>query len=338
MKNGILKWGLIGASNIAREYMIPAIKAQGDSEVVGVYSTSPERGKQYAQDNGLAKSYNSLDEAVNDPGTDVVYISTTNEKHKAETLAAAAAGKHVMCEKPLALTLQDAREMLSVCEKAGVVMATNHHLRNAVTHRALRRLVKEGAIGKPLAARVFHAVFLPEFLQTWRINNPETGAGVILDITVHDSDTLRFVLEDEVEEVTAFSARQGMGEGEIEDAVMGVMRFRGGVLAQFHDAFTIGNAPTGLEIHGTEGSLFAENVMTQKPIGRVYLRKGGETKEVDLGEPEDLYTYAIRIFNRAVRGEGEPWATGLDGVKSLAIALAVLESTKTGRAVKVRYA
>ena len=77
-------------------------------------------------------------------------------------------------------------------------MGTNHHLRNAATHRTLRRLLAEGAIGTPLAARVFHAVYLPPHLQGWRITQPEAGAGVILDITVHDADTLRFVLDDEV--------------------------------------------------------------------------------------------------------------------------------------------
>ena len=149
------------------------------------------------------------------------------------------AGKHVLCEKPLALSLDDAREMVATCQAAGVVMATNHHLRNAATHRTLRRLIAEGTIGTPLAARVFHAVYLPPRLQGWRLSKPEAGAGVILDITVHDADTLRFVLDDEVTEVTALAAQQGLGTSEVEDAVMGVMRFRRGVLAQFHDAFTI---------------------------------------------------------------------------------------------------
>ena len=339
MNNGQTKlgWGLIGASTIAKEWMIPAINAQPDSKVVAVMSSSASRGEKYAQENGIPRSYDSIDALLSDPEVDVVYISTTNEKHKHETLAAAAAGKHILCEKPLALTVKDAREMLDACEEAGVVLGTNHHLRNAVTHRTMRKLIMDGAIGTPLAARVFHAVYLPPHLQGWRIKSPETGAGVIMDITVHDTDTLRFVLNDDVEEVMAFSAQQGMGAGEIEDGVMGVMRFKNGAMAQFHDAFTIGHTSTGFQVHGTEGSLHGEDCMTQTPKGRVLLQKGDKIEEVSLGEHNNLYEHAVRVFNQAAKGEGEPWATGLDGVKSLAVALAVLESTRSGQKVVVQY-
>ncbi len=337
MEKDQLGWGLIGASTIARQYMIPAINAQADSRVVAVMSRSAERARRYADENGIARSYDTVEALLDDPEVDVIYISTTNERHKAETLAAARAGKHVLCEKPLALTLDDALEMTAACREAGVVMGTNHHLRNAVTHRTLRRLINEGAIGQPLAARVFHAVYLPPHLQTWRIKAPETGAGVILDITVHDTDTLRFVLDDEVETVTAISARQGLAEGDLEDAVMGVMQFRSGVLAQFHDAFTIKHTGTGFQVHGAEGSLLAEDVMTQRPIGRIYLRRQDQVEEVDLGPPEDLYTRAVGLFNGAARGDAQPAATGEDGVRSLAVGLAVLESAQSGQRVRVRY-
>ena len=133
----------------------------------------------------------------------------------------------------------------------------------------MRELIETGAIGRPLAARVFHAVYLPPHLQGWRIDRPDAGGGVILDITVHDADTLRFALGDEVAEVTAMTASQGMGRAGLEDAVMGVMRFRDGVIAQFHDAFTAPHAYTGFEVHGTEGSLYGRDVMTQRPMGTV---------------------------------------------------------------------
>lgn len=336
-KEGMLGWGLVGASTIAREYMIPAINAQSDSRTIGVLSSNIERGRQYAADNQLSRTYESLDEMLADPAIGAVYISTTNEKHKAQTLAAAKAGKHVMCEKPLALNLPDALEMLQACRAANVVMGTNHHLRNAVTHRILRRLIQEGAIGRPLFARVFHAVYLPPHLQTWRLNNPDAGGGVVLDITVHDADTLRFVLDAEVVTTTAMVSRQGMAESGLADGVMGVMQFDNGVLAQFHDAFTVGHAPTGLEIHGTTGSLFAENVMTQQPIGKIFLQRGSEREQMALDAPEDLYIHSLRHFNAAVYGQGTPFATGEDGVKSLAIALAVRESARTGQQINVNY-
>ena len=187
-----------------------------------------ERGKAYADENGIPKAFNDLNEVLRDPEIDVVYISTTNELHRDQAMAAVRAGKHILCEKPLALSLEDARGMIDAANAANVILGTNHHLRCAVTHRTLRRMIKEGAIGKPLAARVFHAVYLPPRLQGWRLTRPEAGGGVILDITVHDADTLRFVLDAEAQDVTARSVSQGLAQGAMEDAVMGVILFEGG--------------------------------------------------------------------------------------------------------------
>jgi len=327
-----LGWGLIGASTIAREWMIGAIRAQPGNEVIAVMSSDPARARQYAEHNGIPKSYSSLAALLADPGIGAVYISTTNELHKAQTLAAAAAGKHVLCEKPLALSVADARDMVAACAKAGVVMATNHHLRNAGTHRRMRELIQSGAIGKPLFVRVFHAVYLPAHLQGWRLNRPEAGGGVILDITVHDADTLRFLLDAEPLEAIALSQQADLASGNLEDGSMAVVRFANDVLAFLHDAFTVKYAGTGVEIHGTEGSIIARDVMTQRPIGQVFLRNAQGEREIAV-EHENLYARSLAAFNAAVRGEGKPSATGEDGVRSLATALAVLESARTGRRV-----
>jgi 1,5-anhydro-D-fructose reductase (1,5-anhydro-D-mannitol-forming) len=184
---------------------------------------------------------------------------------------------------------------------------------------------------------VFHAVYLPAHLQTWRIKDPATGPGVILDLTVHDADTLQFLLNDEIETVTAVSAQQGLAEGAIEDAVMGVMQFRSGVLAQFHDAFTVKHTTTGVQIHGTEGSIVADGVISQQPAGSVTLHRTGLSEPVQLPPAEDPYAHAVRAFNQAVRGHGQPFATGEDGFRSLAVALAVAESAQTRRRVTVGY-
>jgi 1,5-anhydro-D-fructose reductase (1,5-anhydro-D-mannitol-forming) len=332
-----LRWGLIGASDIAETRMIPAINAQADSIVHSVVSGSGVHARSYAKKNSIPSVHENLEAFLADPDLDVVYISSTNEKHHEQALAAIRAGKPVLCEKPLALNLPDAREIVRAAARAGLAFGTNHHLRCAATHRTLRRLIREGTIGKPLAARVFHAVFLPPRLQGWRLDNPEAGAGVTLDITVHDADTLHFALGARAEEVIAQSVSQGLGQRGVEDAIMGVIRFEGNLLVQFHDAFTIRHALTGFEIHGTEGSFLATNVMTQEPVGRIVLRRGTEETKIDPGPPENLYCFAVRHFNAAVRGKGEPAATGEDGIRSLAVALAALESTKTGKRAKVHY-
>ncbi len=334
--NKRIGWGLIGASTIAREWMVDAIRAQPGNEVVGVMSSDSARGQAFAQANRIAASHASLEALLADTEIDAVYISTTNELHKAQTLAAAAAGKHVLCEKPLALSLADACEMTAACARAGVVMGTNHHLRNAASHRRIRELVQSGEIGTPLYARVFHAVYLPPHLQGWRLSKASAGAGVILDITVHDADTLRFILGSEPTEAIAFSQQSGMAQGGLEDGVMAVLRFENGTTAQLHDAFTVKFGGTGLEIHGSEGSIIGRNVMTQHPTGSVTLRNAQGETEFAL-DHENLYVRGLRAFVGAIRGEGAPAATGEDGVRSLATALAVLDAARTGRRTPVRF-
>jgi 1,5-anhydro-D-fructose reductase (1,5-anhydro-D-mannitol-forming) len=325
------RWGLIGATTIAREWMIAAIRAEG-GEIAGVMSTNAERGAAYAAEHNIPLATASLDELFDK--VDAVYVATTNDLHYGQTLGAARAGKHVLCEKPLALTLVEAREMVAACRAAGIVMATNHHLRNAATHRAMRAAIQEGRIGRPLFARVCHAVYLPEHLQGWRIKDPKTGAGVVMDITVHDADTLRFVLGDDPVAVTAMTQSAGMGESGIEDGVMGVARFKSGLLAHFHDAFTSRYAKTAFEVHGSEGSLFGADCMTQRPIGSVTLRNAGGEALLPLVQ-ENLYERSVRNFHAATRGEGAPSATGEDGVRSMAMALATLEAARTGREAAV---
>jgi 1,5-anhydro-D-fructose reductase (1,5-anhydro-D-mannitol-forming) len=325
------RWALIGASTIAKEWVMPAIRATGGT-IASVMSSNTERAHAYAQTHAIPVATTSIDEALD--GVDAVYISTTNELHYAQALATAKAKKHLLCEKPLALTLAEAREMVSACATAGVVMATNHHLRNAATHRAMRAAIKEGRIGKPLFARVFHAVYLPPHLQGWRIKDPSTGAGVVMDITVHDADTLRFVLDDEPQTVSAMVQHAGMGTDEIEDGVMGVVRFKSGVLAQFHDAFTTKYPKTGFEVHGTDGSLVGVDCMTQRPIGTVTLTDATGSHALPL-DSENLYERSLKAFHAAMRGEGAPAASGVDGVRSMALAIAALESAKTGRVVAI---
>ncbi|MDP3653166.1 MAG: Gfo/Idh/MocA family oxidoreductase [Rhodoferax sp.] len=328
--NRSIGWGLIGASTIARQHMVAAIRAQAGCQVVAVCSSSPERAQAFAAEHSIDHAYSSVAGLLADPAVDAVYISTTNELHHAQVLLAAAAGKHVLCEKPLALNVEDALAMARACQRAGVQMATNHHLRNAATHRKIKEMLQAGAIGRPLFARVFHAVYLPPSLQGWRIDKPQAGGGVILDITVHDVDTLRFTLDAEPLEVAGMAQSAAMAKAGLEDGVMAVVRFDNGLLAQLHDAFTVKNAGTGIEYHGELGSIVGRNVMTQEAVGDIVLRNA-QGEQLIAVEHENLYVRSVRMFCQALDGQGAPAATAQDGVRSLAAALAVAQACRSGQ-------
>jgi 1,5-anhydro-D-fructose reductase (1,5-anhydro-D-mannitol-forming) len=328
-----LRWVLVGASDIAATRVLPAMRALGH-EPVGVLSSDLARGQAYAARHGIPAAATSLDHALA-LDADAVYVSTTNELHHTHAVAAAQAGRHVLCEKPIATTLEDAAEILDTAAANDVVLATHHHLRGSPVIRSVQKLIANGDLGRPLAVRVHHAVELPERLRGWRLDRPEAGAGVVLDITVHDADALRFILGREILDVTATGVNQGLAATEVHDAVMSILRFEDDVLAFTHDAFTVPHAGTALEVHGSEASVFVSDAMTQDPDGNVIVKRAGSVDTVDVGPRDGLYETGLAAFGAAVDGTGEPLATGLDGYASLAAALAVIESIRTGARAQI---
>lgn len=332
-----LGWGIAGASDIAARYMVPAIRRRPDAHVVAVASRSSERAAKFASDHSISKWYGSVAEMAADPAVDVVYVGSDNRLHHEQTLVAAAARKAVLCEKPLALSISDAMEMVAECKRSGVILGVNHHLRGAAKVIAVRDLVKAGGIGRPLAIRMAHAAYLPEHLQTWRIADPHAGGGPLNDMGTHDFDALRFVLGDEVVDVTAMTAEQGMTVAGIEDEVMGVLRFARGAIASFHAAYNLRFTASALEIYGTEGAVIGRGILAGSGGGEVLFRDSKGDHPLQLEEVMNPYEGTVQAFCDAVLNGGNPPASGEDGVWSLAIAVAAREAARSGHSVQPAF-
>ncbi|MEO1732618.1 MAG: Gfo/Idh/MocA family oxidoreductase [Pseudomonadota bacterium] len=330
-----MRWIFVGASTIASQHMISAVRAQTDHDIAWVVSGDAARAGAWAADNGIGRATASLDEALSDSEAACVYVSSTNEKHHPQAMEAIAAGKHVLCEKPLGMTLTEAEEMVRAAAQQGVVFATNHHLRCSGSHRAVKQLIANGDIGRVLSVRVFHAVHLPENLQGWRINDASAGGGVIPDITVHDADVVRFLLGEDPVDVVAQLAVSGMGQG-VEDSCMSVWSMPSGAMVMAHESFTHPFAGSGFEVHGTTGSIFARGVMTQLPVGAITLCNADGQQDIPYSD-HSLYVQGVSDFVSAIDGRGAPAASGPDGIKSLAVAFAVREAARNGTKVVVNY-
>ncbi|HET7795473.1 MAG TPA: Gfo/Idh/MocA family oxidoreductase [Rhizobacter sp.] len=324
-----MRWGFIGASNIA-ERVIGSLRKIPGQELVGVVSRNGERAKAFAAEQGLAMAHTELDGFLREGRFDAVYVSSTNEQHCAQTLAALTAGCHVMCEKPLAMSLADANRMVDAAKAAGRVLGTNHHLRASDCHRHMRQLMADGTLGRVHGVQVSHAVYLPPHLQGWRLDQPEAGGGVMLDILVHNADLLRFLLQLEPRRIHASAAQIGLAKGTVEDSAMSVIEFDGGVLAQTHQSFVAKHATTSVHVLGTEGSLYAEGSLTSTGAGRLWLRNAEGETELSV-QTVDLHAGGFAAFIRACAGDGQPLATGADGARSMATALAGLASARSGR-------
>lgn len=325
-----LRWGFIGASNIA-ERVIASLRKIPEQTLVGVCSRNAVRGRQFAAEQGLQGSSTDLAGFLRDGAFDAVYVSSTNEQHCEQTLAALAAGCHVMCEKPLAMNLGDAARMIQAARLRGRVLATNHHLRAQAAHGLIRTMVAAGEIGAVHGVQVSHAVFLPPHLQGWRLDTPGAGGGVVLDILVHNADLLRYLLGREPLRIQTMTQRNGLARGALEDGAMSLIEFDGGALAQTHESFVAAHALTRLHVLGTKGALYAIGSLTQAGTAQLWRRDEHGEREIPV-PPVDLYETGFRAFAAACAGQGAPLASGSDGARAMAVALAGLTSAASGRA------
>jgi len=328
-----MRWALVGASDVCARRMLPALRAVGQ-DVRVIYSSDLERARLFARAHALDVGTSDLHRAL-DAGVDAVYISSRNDRHRADVLAAAEAGKHVLCEKPLATTMADAVAMVEACDARGVVLATDHHLRGSETLREMARQVASGAIGTNLSARIQNAIELTERLRTWRLRQPGAGGGVIFDLAVHDIDALRFILGRELRQVTALSVTQRLGGAEVEDAVVSAQIWDGDVVVAAHEAYTVPATHTVIEVHGSEGSILALDALRPDSPGQLSISDHGGQRRLDVPQHAGKYEQVVRDFCEAVATGGRPAATGRDGAMSLLGALALRESAAVGSRVSI---
>lgn len=272
-----------------------------------------------------------LDAVLRRADVEAIIITAENVRHRALCEAACAAGKHVLCEKPLATTAADAEVMIAAARRAGVLLATAFPLRHNAPARRVKEQMQAGTIGPVLAVRAANHGKLPP---GWFVQRALSGGGAVLDHTVHVVDLLRWYLEDEPVEVYA-EVSHGLYGLEVEDAAFMTITFRSGVVATLdpswaHPASFPTWSDVTMEIAGERGVLrldaFAENI-TRYPNASTpaeWLPFGVDGDEAMLAE-----------FARAVRVGRRPAADGRDGERALAVALAAYDSVRAGQPVAV---
>ena len=328
--------GLVGASNIAMTRMLPAFAALGIG-VRGLYDNEPRRFRYWA-DSCVEGQTTNLDQLLSGD-IDAVYISTRNDQHLAEAVAVAKAGKHILVEKPMTLSIADAQTMIDAATHNGVVLAVNHHLVASPLHVNGRQLVADGRIGNLVGARINNAGTLPAHLRGWRLSNAP-GAGVILDLTVHDASVLNPLFGTTPLEITAMAATQpAWNDTSAADSVMTLIRYgpsSSGAdrLAFAHDSFTVAAPSSYLEILGDQGAVIRD-AMNQDTAGTVELHTSEGRAPVDVDCGDDLYQILLRAFRAAIHGEGQPTVTGTEGLLALQVALAAEQSAAEGRTVEI---
>jgi predicted dehydrogenase len=249
MSDTRVRWGTIGTANIARAAVNPAIQASGNGELVAIASRDAARAAEFAAAHGIPRHYGGYADLLADAEIDAVYIPLPNALHREWAIRAARAGKHVLCEKPLALSETECREMITAAESAGVVLMEAFMYRfHPRTRRALE-LIAEGVIGE---LRMIHATFTFRLRRSDDIRlSRDLGGGSLMDVGCYCVNVSRTAVGREPTEVQAFAS---WGPSGVDVMMAGTLRFGDDLLATFECGLDTRRRER-VELGGTEGHL-----------------------------------------------------------------------------------
>ena len=339
-----LSWAIIGASARASRRVIPAIRMQPpladagvrypvtNSHVVGIFSHDVARARRFADENQLPHVFVNLADLLDRRDIQCVYVGGHPRHHAQATLAALTSGKHVLCETPMALSLEDATAMTHTAASAGLILGVNYSLRADPAIQAMRQMLIDREIGDVLGGRVANMGLLDLSLHTWRLQ--ANGGGVVFNRTVHDIDLVRYLLRDEVASVYARSTQHVLTNRLEEDVVAHVELRRSPRIIELHDSFLVPHNDSRIELYGSAGTLVALHWSEDDRQSELLLLRNQRQTRLPVHDV-DADQESVARFNDAVRRQGQPLAGSGDGVNNLCAVLAILESIQTGQRVAV---
>jgi 1,5-anhydro-D-fructose reductase (1,5-anhydro-D-mannitol-forming) len=336
------RWAVVGIGRHSRLYVIPALAGSRSSELAALVTRDPAGARSFAARWGAPPIYGDYEQALADPEIDGVFLVTPNDLHRRQVLAAAEAGKHVLCEKPLATSVVDAEAMVRACRERGVVLGTGFHLRHNLVHERARELIREGRIGELRFASVRYAHRTAELagageeaipaVGEWRWNRAAAGGGAFVGTGSHAIDLLRFLTGEELTDVIARADAEEMREMNL--VLAGTMS--GGCLATVHGgelALPVNEAT----ISGSLGTIVCRGSIGNRGTGTLtLLTPAGE--EAFSPPAHDVYVRESEAFVRAVRDGEEAEASGLDGLRCQEVIEAAYASLATSQLAHVECA
>jgi D-xylose 1-dehydrogenase (NADP+, D-xylono-1,5-lactone-forming) len=320
------RWGLLSTARINRA-IIPPIQASDRHELAAVASRDRDRGEAYAREWGIPRVHDSYETLIDDPDIDAIYNPLPNALHAAWTIRAVRAGKHVLCEKPLATTVADVDAIAREAKAAGVVVTEAFMYRHHPQTLRLKALVDERAIGK---LRLIRSAFTFPLTRTGDVRwEPALGGGSLWDVGCYPVSIARLLAGAEPQEVFG---RSRQGKEDVDEAFTGQITL-GEVVAQFDAGF---RAPlrTHLEVVGTDGVITASAPFKPGPDARLVVSRGEATDIVEV-ENQPLYIGELDDLADAATLGRAPRVTLADSRGNVATIVALYESERTGRPVAV---
>lgn len=336
-----LRWGVIGFGPFADVAMGPAITSTLGHRLVSISGRNEERIGQFARKYDVPHCYSSAKELVNYSGfkssekLDAAYVATPNSQHCEHTLMAAERGIHVLCEKPMALSLDEAGRMIETCSANGVKLMVGNMMRFNPCHWYMKHIIGEGVLGRITEAKATFEYHLTDDFSLWRLDPKIGGGGAIMDVGVHCIDLLRYILGAEVTGVGSF-IDTGPHPFPVDVSSTSILRFDTGAKGTVSVSFINKHPRNSIEIRGTEGSMVAEGTLWRESTGRVTVETGYSTQTYESSAAvPNPYVLQIEHFAGCIKNDKKPLISGEEGLKDLAVCLAAYKSHKTGSIVDI---
>lgn len=331
MSEGI-GWAVIGTGAHVVDRMAPALARADDTRPAAVFSRDLSRAGAVAGQFGFARAYDSYQDLLKDDGVDAVYICTPNSLHAEQTIEAARAGKHVLVEKPMALSAEDAERMVEACDRAGVRLGLGFHLRHHPGHRQVRDLIRSGRLGDPVLYDARWIVASGRRGGWWQ-DPGMIGAYIFMARGVHLVDFVHFMSGRRVVEVTMLTDAEGAGRA-LEETAIASLRLDDNSLATLVAARSPYGVGNSFSIAGTAGYVQGAETIGPLAAGRVQVLVPGSSSQIDYNA-KDPYQAEIEAFNLSIREGTVPDASGVDGLRVVEVTQALLESARNGRTVRL---
>jgi predicted dehydrogenase len=330
----VLRWGIVGAGDIADRVMAPAMCAAPYHDLVAVCRRNRAAAEKFAEAHGARRGYDTVEELMRDQEIDAVYVATPVARHCPDTLAAAANGKHVLCEKPMALDVAEGEAMRAACAEAGVQLMICFYQRFSARHRRIKELLANGTIGQVTAVRMNFSGRSPDRTGAWRQDKSQAGGGCYIDNASHCVDLLRFLFG-EIVAASAFvdtlAARYT-----VEDTATSILRLASGAHAVVTSYWSTGDPDEErnslIEILGTDGAIVSAPLHDKFSRGRLTIatRAGVRVETFEAS----THVAVLEEFGAALAERRPPAVTAEDGIAALRVVGAVYESARTDRVVR----
>ena len=309
-----VRWGVIGAGGIADRRTIPGMMLCDNAELVAVMEINMELAEKCRAKWGCKKAYDSEAALLADPEIDAVYIASPVFLHAKQAMAAADAGKHILIEKPLAMTSEEGQKVVEYCKEKGVLIAAGLMMRFGAYVQAMKKAVAEGKIGKPVSGYAQFTCWYPDMPGNWRQSKKNGGGGSMMDMGVHCIDLMQYILGTKVKDVAAFHDTLTFNY-EVEDSSTVLLRMENGAQCVVQSNFNIPDdaAKWRVELFGDQGRLLGDNVIGQIDCGELEAMfcsksetyddlqdnnlKKGELMDAEFG---NMYTREIESFGNSI--------------------------------------